>query len=75
VTLEAIGAGAAATKYNLFASLANMPTTYMTVIEGWAQTRWGSGTMLVIDAVLGVAGVLLFLVIAAHVRTRNILAS
>jgi hypothetical protein len=47
----------------------------MTVIEGWAQTRWGSGTMLVIDAVLGVAGVLLFLVIAAHVRTRSILAS
>jgi hypothetical protein len=31
--------------------------------------------MLVIDAVLGVAGVLLFLVIAAHVRTRSILAS
>jgi MFS transporter, PAT family, beta-lactamase induction signal transducer AmpG len=75
VVLEAIGAGAAATKYNLFASLANMPTAYMTVIEGWTQTRWGSGTMLVIEAVLGVAGVLLFLVIAAAVRTRDVLAS
>jgi hypothetical protein len=47
----------------------------MTVIEGWAQTRWGSGTMLVIEAALSVASVLLFLVIAAGVRTRNILAS
>jgi MFS transporter, PAT family, beta-lactamase induction signal transducer AmpG len=75
VVLEAIGAGAAATKYNLFACLANMPTAYMTVIEGWAQTRWGSGTMLVIEAVLGVAGVFLFLVIAAGVRRRNAFAS
>ncbi len=75
VALEAIGAGAAATKYNLFACLANLPTAYMTVIEGWAQTRWGSGTMLVIEAVLGVAGVLLFLAVAAGVRTRNIFAS
>ena len=40
VVLEAIGLGAAATKYNAFASLSNMPIAYMTVVEGWAQARW-----------------------------------
>jgi len=34
-----------------------MPITYMTLIEGQAQARWGSGGMLVTEAVLGVAGV------------------
>ena len=46
VVLEAIGLGAAATKYNVFASLSNMPIAYMTVIEGWAQTRWNVSGML-----------------------------
>ena len=46
VVLEAIGLGAAATKYNAFASLSNMPIAYMTVVEGWAQARWNVGGML-----------------------------
>ena len=41
VVLEAIGLGAAATKYNVFASLSNMPIAYMTVIDGWAHERVG----------------------------------
>jgi PAT family beta-lactamase induction signal transducer AmpG len=70
VTLETIGKGAAATKYNLLACLANMPITYMTLIEGQAQARWGSGGMLVNEAVLGVAGVVLFGAIALATRRR-----
>ena len=35
--LEAMGLGAAATKYNLFASLSNMPIAYMTTLDGWAH--------------------------------------
>ena len=60
VVLEAIGQGAAATKYNVFASLSNMPIMYMTVIEGWAQTRWNVGGMLFAEAALAVVGMLVF---------------
>ena len=41
--LEAMGLGAAATKYSLFASLSNFPIMYMTTVDGHAHTRWGPG--------------------------------
>lgn len=65
VVLEAIGTGAAATKYNIFASLSNAPIAYMTVVLGWAHTRWDAASMLYVEAASGVIGVLLF---AAVVR-------
>jgi MFS family permease len=58
--LEAIGAGAAATKYNVFASLSNAPIYYMTVLDGWAYTRWGAHGMLNAEAALGLLGMVLF---------------
>jgi MFS family permease len=64
VTLEAIGRGAAATKYNLLASLSNIPIAYMTVIDGWAQTHYGSGGMLYAEAAIGITAVALFGVVA-----------
>ena len=39
VVLEAIGGGAAATKYSMFASLSNAPIAYMTLVIGWAHTQ------------------------------------
>jgi MFS family permease len=70
-TLEAMGLGAAATKYNVFASLSNMPIYYMTRIDGWAHTRWGPAGMLRVEALLGVAGLVVFLgVLAALPRKR-----
>ena len=60
VALEAIGRGAAATKYTLLASLSNMPIAYVTYIDGWAYARWGASTMLDVWAALGVIGVLVF---------------
>ena len=50
--LEAMGLGAAATKYNLFASLSNMPIAYMTSIDGWAHGKWGPAGMLYTEAVV-----------------------
>lgn len=64
VTLEAIGHGAAATKFNLIASLANVPIMLMTLVDGAAQTRWGSGGMLLTEAAVGVAAVGLFYLVA-----------
>ena len=59
--LEAMGTGAAATKYNVFASLSNTPIYFMTLVEGWAHTRWGAGGMLNTEAVICLAGMVLFL--------------
>jgi MFS transporter, PAT family, beta-lactamase induction signal transducer AmpG len=70
VVLEAIGLGAAATKYNVFASLSNMPIAYMTVLEGWAHTRWGAAGMLYVEALCAGAGLLVFVVFAALLARR-----
>lgn len=71
VVLDAIGHGAAATKYNVYASLSNMPIAYMTVVDGWAQTRWGSGGMLHTEAVVAILAVLVFVAVAAALAQRG----
>jgi MFS family permease len=68
VVLEAIGHGAAATKYNLFASLSNMPIAYMTLVDGWAHTRSGAGTMLHVEALVSVGAIAFFIGVAAWLR-------
>ena len=65
VVLEAIGTGAAATKYTVFASLSNMPIGYMTAVDGWAAARWSSGGMLYVEAAIGALALLLFIAVAA----------
>ena len=58
--LEAMGLGAAATKYSLYASLSNMPIWYVTQVDGWAHTRFGPQGMLFAEAILGGIGLLIF---------------
>lgn len=70
VVLEAMGLGAAATKYNLFASLSNMPIAYMTLVDGWAHTRWGASAMLAVEAALCLAGIAVFMTTAAAANKR-----
>lgn len=70
--LEAMGMGAAATKYNVFASLSNTPIYYMTRIDGWAHARFGPAGMLYTEAAFGTLGLLLFIgVVAAIPRSAN----
>ena len=57
VTLEAIGKGAAATKFNLISSLSNAPILLVTLVDGWAETRFTPPAMLYTEAALGVVGV------------------
>jgi PAT family beta-lactamase induction signal transducer AmpG len=64
IVLETIGRGAAATKYNFFASLSNMPIAYMIVVDGWAHTRWGAGGMLYTEAVIGILAIGVFYAVA-----------
>ncbi len=63
--LEAMGLGAAATKYNLFASLSNMPIAYMTTIDGKAHDRWGASGMLYAEGAFCLLGLVLFAIVLA----------
>ena len=68
VTLEAIGKGAAATKFNLISSISNVPVLTVTLVDGWAETRFGAAGMLWAETALGVGGVLLYLAVAIATR-------
>ncbi|MGH6684907.1 MAG: MFS transporter [Pseudolabrys sp.] len=70
VVLEAIGRGAAATKYNLFAALSNFPIQYMTTIEGFSYGRWHANGLLLMDALSGLVAVAFFFAVAAATRGR-----
>jgi PAT family beta-lactamase induction signal transducer AmpG len=68
VTLEAIGKGAAATKFNLISSLSNVPILIVTLVDGWAETRFGATGMLYVEAALGIGGVAIYAVVAVATR-------
>lgn len=68
VTLEAIGTGAAATKYSIFASLSNTPIAYMGILNSYFYDKAGSNAGLYSDAAMGVAGVGVFLLVAVVSR-------
>lgn len=63
VVLEVIGRGAAATKFNLMASVANVPVAFMPVVDGVLHDRHGTNAMFHGEAALTVAAALLFAVI------------
>jgi MFS family permease len=48
--MAVIGRGAAAFKYAVLNSLGNVPTTYMTALNGWVHDRAGVTAMLLIEA-------------------------
>jgi hypothetical protein len=66
--LEVIGKGAAATKYNLLASLSNIPITYMTKVDGWASVKYGPANMLFVDAGSEIIGIAVFVLVLLIVR-------
>jgi hypothetical protein len=66
--LEVIGAGAAATKYNVFAALSNMPIMYMGLILAWSVSRVGTHGMLVSEAAFGVGGIAVLALAATALR-------
>jgi MFS transporter, PAT family, beta-lactamase induction signal transducer AmpG len=69
--LDIIGKGAAATKYNLLASLANIPITLMGRWDGQVAEAHGHGNMLWFDGAMGVAGAVVLLIIAAAALPRK----
>ncbi len=71
LVLEAIGRTAAATKYNLMASLVNMPAAWMTLVDGSANDRWHGRGMLLTEAAVATTAVLLFVAVARTTRRRE----
>ncbi|MDB4947061.1 MAG: hypothetical protein JWP97_6595 [Labilithrix sp.] len=58
--LEAMGKGSGATKYNIYASLSNFPIWWLGLLLGVVAQRYGMRNMLLAEAGLGVAGVIVF---------------
>ena len=58
--LNSMGAGSAATKYTMFASLSNFPIWWLGLLLGRVADTSGSPAMLHTEAALGVLGVLVF---------------
>ena len=70
--LDIIGHTGGATKYNMFASLANMPIYAMTLLDGWVATEYGRTTMLWVDGMSGIVGAVLLMGVVFILRaTKN----
>jgi MFS family permease len=74
LTLETIGTGAAATKYNVLACLSNIPITYMTLVDGATRTHFGPAAMLFIEAAIAVLASIFFGSVALATRRKPALA-
>ena len=71
VVLEAIGDTAAATKFSFLSAVSNAPIMLMTFVDGAANTRWGTNGMLWTDAWCGVAGIVVFAMVAGGTKRRG----
>jgi hypothetical protein len=72
VVLDAMGAGSGATKYNIYASLANFPIWWLGLLLGMAAQRWGARRMLLTEAGFGVLGVVAFALALSRVRRSKL---
>lgn len=73
VILLAIGKQNAATKYSLLSSLGNLPVVYMTAINGWSHDTFSTRIMLVAEAGIGVAFILLALLVMRWMLGKQLL--
>lgn len=62
LVLDAMGPGAGATKYNIFASLSNFPLWWLGLLLGQVAEVAGSPAMLFAEGLLGLLGIGLFVV-------------
>jgi predicted MFS family arabinose efflux permease len=65
--LETAGQGAAATKINVFASVANIPIALMTVVDGYIHDKWGTTGMLCSEAGAAIISVASFVLLLGAV--------
>lgn len=68
--LEAIGKIGAATKYNVFAALSNIPIYLMIFVDEWAHGKWSSTGILIAETIMPILGAVLFIVVFILNRLR-----
>ncbi|GET22091.1 MFS transporter [Prolixibacter denitrificans] len=68
--LEAIGKVGAATKYNFFAALSNIPIYSMIFVDEWAHNRWSSTGILTAETVMPVLGAIIFISVLFFARMK-----
>jgi MFS family permease len=68
---DTIGRGAVATKYNVFASLVNISIVYATRLDGRAHVRWKGSGVLLMDAGLTAAGIVVLAALVLLVKPRR----
>lgn len=68
LVLAIIGDTAAATKINLFFALNTLFSLGMLRVAGWAHDAWSTNGMLYVEALTGVAALVLFVVLVGRVR-------
>ena len=68
--LEAIGTGAAASKYTLIVSASNFAIFGQSAFEGWVHDRVSVTGMLLFEAVAAVAAVIVYAIVSAWSRLR-----
>jgi MFS transporter, PAT family, beta-lactamase induction signal transducer AmpG len=71
LALFVVGRNSAPTKYAVLISLGNLPISYMTLFDGFAHDRWGTGGMLNAEALLGIVCVGLGLWALWHIRSQT----
>src|SRR5262245_51622345 len=72
VVLDAMGKGSGATKYNVYASLSNFPIWWLGLLLGVTAEKWGAGGMLLVEAAMGVVGLLIFAATVVRVRRSRL---
>jgi hypothetical protein len=70
--LDAIGAGSAATKYTLYATLSNFPIWWVGLLLAFVAESHGGEGMLHAEAGLGVLGIALFLLATVAVKRSKL---
>jgi MFS family permease len=70
LVLAIIGETAAATKINLFFAINTLFSLGMLRAAGWAHDAWSTNGMLLTEALAGVAALVVFVLLARHVRGR-----
>ncbi len=71
LVMAIIGDTAAATKINLFFAINTLFSLGMLRAVGWAHDAWSTNGMLLTEAFTGVAALVVFVLLARHVRGRT----
>jgi PAT family beta-lactamase induction signal transducer AmpG len=74
MALTAIGGSAAATGYNVFASLSNFPLWWLGLLLGYVADHYGPKSMLITEAALGILGVAIFMSVERALARRGVIA-